>query len=285
MTTQITPFDFNSHPVRVINGDDHAWFVAADVAEALEYRMASDMTRNLDDDEKGTQIVRTPSGDQKMAVLNESGVYHAVLKSRKPSAKAFRKWVTAEVLPAIRKTGRYEAPKPETLTPAQQRHIQQLVNKLAHQPGNSHANVYRSLKDKFMVGRYDQIPAEQYPAACRYLGAEPLEGEWIPAEGNEAGETIEQVVAKLTEQVKKPNSYPASLFLPLVDAVLGRMGGVPPMPEAQWREIDARLSRLGQLFHPLSSQFEDVLGISRALRGMDPVSGARQEGFGRLARR
>jgi prophage antirepressor-like protein len=70
--------------------------------------MASDMTRSLDDDEKGTQIVRTPSGDQEMLVINESGLYSAILNSRKPEAKRFKRWVTSEVLPAIRKTGSYQ---------------------------------------------------------------------------------------------------------------------------------------------------------------------------------
>lgn len=65
------------------------------------------MTRNLDEDEKGMQIVHTPSGDQEMIVINESGMYAAVLKSRKPEAKPFRKWVTSKVLPTIRKTGSY----------------------------------------------------------------------------------------------------------------------------------------------------------------------------------
>lgn len=82
-------------------------FVAADVARVLGYSDASAMTRTLDDDEKGMQIVQTPGGDQKLITINESGLYHAVLKSRVPKAKTFRKWVTSEVLPAIRKTGGY----------------------------------------------------------------------------------------------------------------------------------------------------------------------------------
>jgi hypothetical protein len=108
MSTELIPFDFEGRPVRVVTDTQgEPWFVAADVAQSLEYRMASDMTRSLDDDEKGTQIVRTPSGDQGMLVINESGLYSAILKSRKPEAKRFKRWVTSEVLPAIRKTGAY----------------------------------------------------------------------------------------------------------------------------------------------------------------------------------
>lgn len=90
--------------------DGEPWFVAGDVSTALDYSEAKDMTRNLDDDEKGRQIVPTLGGDQEMTVINESGLYSAILKSRKPEAKAFKKWVTSEVLPSIRKTGSYTAP-------------------------------------------------------------------------------------------------------------------------------------------------------------------------------
>lgn len=109
----IQVFDFEDNAVRVVDIDGEPWFVAADVARVLEYRNAPDAVRNLDDDERGTHIVRTPSGDQEMNVINESGLYHLVLVSRKPEAKKFRKWVTAEVLPSIRKTGMYVAPDAE----------------------------------------------------------------------------------------------------------------------------------------------------------------------------
>lgn len=106
----LSVFKFDSAEVRTfsINGDP--WFVASDIASVLEYRMASDMTRVLDDDEKGTHIMRTLGGDQNLATINESGLYSAILRSRKPEAKRFKKWVTSEVLPAIRKTGTYTAP-------------------------------------------------------------------------------------------------------------------------------------------------------------------------------
>lgn len=100
-------FTFKSVSVRTLDRDGQVWFVASDVAKALNYRNADDMTRVLDADERGTHIVRTPSGDQDMIIINESGLYHALLKSRKPEAVPFRRWVTAEVLPAIRKTGAY----------------------------------------------------------------------------------------------------------------------------------------------------------------------------------
>ena len=108
--SNIIPFDFNGASVRTItDGNGDPWFVAKDVADILGYRDATDATRGLDDDEKGTQSVRTLGGDQDMIVISESGLFAAVLRSQRPEAKAFRKWVTSEVLPSIRKTGKYSA--------------------------------------------------------------------------------------------------------------------------------------------------------------------------------
>lgn len=108
--SQLIPFDFNSHEVRVIERDGWVWFVASDVSRVLDYSEPAAMTRHLDEDEKGLSIVQTPGGEQSVIVINESGLYSAVLRSRKAEAKRFKKWVTAEVLPAIRQHGRYEAP-------------------------------------------------------------------------------------------------------------------------------------------------------------------------------
>lgn len=94
--------------------DGEPTFVAKDVAKALGYRMASDMTRRLDEDEKGTRSVRTPGGDQEMAVITEAGLYAAVLGSKVPEAKAFKRWVTHEVLPALRRDGGYMVERHES---------------------------------------------------------------------------------------------------------------------------------------------------------------------------
>ncbi len=105
---QIVAFNFESHHVRVAMGTDmEPWFVASDVCAALTIgnsRMALD---RLDDDEKGVSSIDTLGGKQDMAVVNESGLYSLILGSRKPEAKRFKRWVTHEVLPSIRKTGSY----------------------------------------------------------------------------------------------------------------------------------------------------------------------------------
>ena len=97
----------NFGKIRVLEIDGEPWFIAVDIAKVLDYRTAYDMTRILDEDEKGTQIVRTPGGNQNVIVINESGLYSSILRSRKPEAKQFKKWVTSEVLPSIRKHGAY----------------------------------------------------------------------------------------------------------------------------------------------------------------------------------
>lgn len=106
---KVFTFNENNKPVRVELVDGEPWFVAKDVCDALTIGNSRDAIGRLDDDEKGVSVVATPSGEQQMNIVNESGLYNLIFQSRKPEAKKFRKWVTSEVLPQIRKTGRYEA--------------------------------------------------------------------------------------------------------------------------------------------------------------------------------
>lgn len=108
------PFNYEGHTVRTVVIDGEPWFVAADVARILGYRMASDMTRRLDSDDRGTRSVRTPSGQQDMTTINEPGLYEAVLGSQTTGARDFKRWVTHTVLPEIRRTGSFNAALPQT---------------------------------------------------------------------------------------------------------------------------------------------------------------------------
>lgn len=83
------------------------WFVAADVCKVLAVANNRDAIARLDDDERGVGIIDTRSGKQEMGIINESGLYSLILTSRKPEAKTFKRWVTSEVLPALRQHGRY----------------------------------------------------------------------------------------------------------------------------------------------------------------------------------
>lgn len=103
-------FNFQSNEVRVVKDDNgEPWFVAKDVCDVLGLTNSRVAVSPLDEDEKGVSKVYTPSGEQKMCVINESGLYALVIRSNKPNARKFRKWITSEVLPSIRKHGGYIA--------------------------------------------------------------------------------------------------------------------------------------------------------------------------------
>nr|WP_010894930.1 Bro-N domain-containing protein [Xylella fastidiosa] len=106
MSQSIIPFDFHSHAVRVVMRDGNPWFVATDVCTALGYRNPSKaVADHLDDDEKSNQSLGLAG--KPVIIISESGLYALVLRSRKPEARKFSKWVTSEVLPSIRKTCEY----------------------------------------------------------------------------------------------------------------------------------------------------------------------------------
>lgn len=109
MNTAVMPlaFDFEGHAVRTINRDGEPWWVLADVCAVLELGSPHKAADRLDDDEKGRTIIPTLGGPQEMTVINESGLFSLILTSRKPAAKRFKKWVTAVVLPSLRRTGSF----------------------------------------------------------------------------------------------------------------------------------------------------------------------------------
>lgn len=102
-------FNFSQErtPIRVQVINNEPWFVSKDVCDILEISNNRDAVSRLDDDEKATSVLPTQFGAKEMWLINESGLYSLIFQSRKPEAKAFRKWVTSEVLPAIRRKGYY----------------------------------------------------------------------------------------------------------------------------------------------------------------------------------
>lgn len=119
MTDNIIPFEFEGHAVRSTIIDNQPWFVAIDVCSVLGIANSRDALLKLDSDEKGVALTDTLGGNQELSVVSESGLYVLILRSKKATAPGtpqhrFRKWVTAEVLPAIRKTGGYESAVTDT---------------------------------------------------------------------------------------------------------------------------------------------------------------------------
>ncbi|MBK1837331.1 hypothetical protein JHL17_07885 [Azospirillum sp. YIM B02556] len=111
----ITPFLFEGEIlVCVIIRDDAPWFVASDVCRVLGLAQPASAVRNLEEDEKGVHITHTLGGDQEVLIVSESELYALVFRSRKPAAIRFRKWVTQEVLPSLRKTGGYKTDEKES---------------------------------------------------------------------------------------------------------------------------------------------------------------------------
>ena len=118
MTNSIVQFQFGFSDVRVVLIDNEPWLIAKDVCEVLGFGNYRQACERLDEDEKGVANVDTLGGNQDMIAISESGFYRLVMTSRKQSVKKFQKWVTAEVLPSIRKTGKYEvAPQPQRQLP------------------------------------------------------------------------------------------------------------------------------------------------------------------------
>lgn len=109
---QVNPGTETSSAVRVVDISGEPWFVAVDVCAALELNNTAMAVAGLDDDERGISNIDTRGGTQSATIISESGLYSLVLRSRKPEAKQFKRWITHDVLPAIRKTGSYSSGAP-----------------------------------------------------------------------------------------------------------------------------------------------------------------------------
>lgn len=103
-------FVYSGEQLRTIQRDDGLWWVLRDVCRVLNIANSKNVSARLDDDEKGVHLVDTPGGTQEMTIINEPGLYYVILRSDKPEAKQFKRWVTHDVLPSIRKTGAYGIP-------------------------------------------------------------------------------------------------------------------------------------------------------------------------------
>lgn len=108
MENKLQLFKFENQQVRTLKIDDEPYFVGKDVAEILGYSNTRDaLNRHVESEDKGVVKLDTPGGKQDQTIVNESGMYSLILSSKLPTAKKFKRWVTSEVLPAIRKHGAY----------------------------------------------------------------------------------------------------------------------------------------------------------------------------------
>ena len=108
MNEIVKTLEFKGVKVRTVMNNGEPWFVASDVCEILDHSNSRAAIDSLDDDEKGVTIAYTLGGNQQVNIINEPGLYRLIFTSRKDEAKEFKHWVFHEVLPSIRKTGKYE---------------------------------------------------------------------------------------------------------------------------------------------------------------------------------
>ena len=186
--SNLIPHVFNDYSIRTTEINGQIWFVAADVCKALEINNPSDALKRLDDDERLTLANsegQNGNGAQSYNIINESGLYSLILRSRKAEAKRFKKWVTAEVLPSIRKTGSYQAPQ---MTEDQLMHWQWtskhysgkighdqaemlhfLMRRWIEKSGLQQQTAYHNFHTHMGVGRTDYILRQDFKKAMTYL--------------------------------------------------------------------------------------------------------------------
>lgn len=164
--SNLSVFSFEKSPVRTILVSGAPWFSSADVGKILQLSNIRASVALLDDDEKGVNTIDTPGGKQEISIVSESGLYALIFKSRRPEAKKFRRWVTSEVLPAIRKTGSYSA---ATLTPAEQLQIRKAISARAKKSAVAYQTIYHALYAHFQVAKYDQIRSEGLQTALDFI--------------------------------------------------------------------------------------------------------------------
>ena len=174
MNNSVLSFNFNQNQIQVINKDGEAWFIASEIAAMFGYRDSHNLTRILDDDEADTHnmSIRSENGikqSRTVTIINESGFYHAAFKSRKPEVKPFRKWVTSEVLPTIRKTGGYQIGQKTTAD--DRTGLRQAVAALVGRKGIDYSSAYSMIHQRFNVEAIEDIPAEKLPEAVAYAHA------------------------------------------------------------------------------------------------------------------
>lgn len=181
--SQFSTFNFESNSIRTLVINNEPWFVAKDVCDTLKISNVSDALLKLDDDEKAT-IGLTDSqagnGAQSISIISESGMYTLILRCRDAVKKGsiphrFRKWVTAEVLPTIRKTGKYES----KTTVDDRTGLRNAVNMLVSKKGLIYSDAYHLVHQRFNVESIEDLTLEQLPQAVEYVHKIILEGELI----------------------------------------------------------------------------------------------------------
>lgn len=202
--SQLSTFNFESNSIRTLAINNEPWFIAKDVCDTLKISNVSDALLKLDDDEKAT-IGLTDSqagnGAQSISIISESGMYTLILRCRDAVKKGsvphrFRKWVTSEVLPQIRKTGSYSK-----TTVDQRTGLRNAVNMLVSKKGLIYSDAYHLIHQRFNVESIEDLTLEQLPQAVEYIHKIVLEGELIIEEKKEPSMSLNLTERELKDLI------------------------------------------------------------------------------------
>ena len=206
-TKQLSTFNFENQSIRALVINNEPWFVAKDLCDTLGITNPSKAILNLDDDEKmistdsNLKLGSAGNGAQSLALVSESGMYTLILRCRDAVKKGsiphrFRKWVTSEVLPQIRKTGSYSK-----TTVDQRTGLRNAVNMLVSKKGLIYSDAYHLIHQRFNVESIEDLTLEQLPQAVEYVHRIVLEGELIIEEKKESSMNLNLTESELKDLI------------------------------------------------------------------------------------
>lgn len=175
-------FTFENKSLTILGTVLNPLFVAKQVCLALGFKDTINAVKTHCDPEDVCKVeVQTNGGKQLVNCVNESGLYALIFGSKLPKAKQFKRWVTNEVLPAIRRAGRYEVPTGDTITNAQQVAIQQAVARRAKKTAVYYQTIYRAIKVRYQIPRYTELKQSQFEDCLRFIETVDLSVPEAPA--------------------------------------------------------------------------------------------------------
>ncbi len=175
-------FSFEDTSLTILGDILNPLFIAKQVCTILGFVNSKDaVSRHVDPEDVCKVEVQTNGGKQLVNCVNESGLYALIFGSKLPKAKQFKRWVTNEVLPAIRRAGRYEVPTGDTITNAQQVAIQQAVARRAKKTAVYYQTIYRAIKVRYQIPRYTELKQSQFEDCLRFIETVDLSVPEAPA--------------------------------------------------------------------------------------------------------
>lgn len=248
--SSLSVFSFEKQSVRTLGTPEIPLFVAIDVAKALGYSQpAKSVNDRVDPEDLIKAEIDTNGGRQTVNCVNESGLYALIFGSKLESAKRFKRWVTTEVLPAIRKQGYYAGP--DYIDEAQQREIQRAVGRRASGAPKNFRVIYSALKDRFRIPRYTCLQKRDFEAALDFIQKAPIMSreQWLQKEESER----KRIEATTYRDERIPERIPAFY---LTDAeAKNLLAGIYCLRYLFRPQIQAFYNTLNQMKSPLAAQF------------------------------